>query len=1030
MKTNELLKATHRSTPKNRETVRGVVKSFTLALIGMLCLGAANAAKAVTWTAGEIVQAIQQAQASGQPFDRLLAQKVREELAKANFQIIDNQLVYSTTLPATRTDLSQTTTAAVQALQNYLLLNTSLGFNISLGKCEVLIPAGSLSAARSTDASVSARFSNTGTVIDLKTNPNQVILGLAVDAELNAQTGFGLEWCGIVIWPVSCQQWVQNPACPPCPPKLPCPPCPLPDVCLIPGLPEITRESWTDWASANVFGRLAAQMSLTLNHSLTVADNTITVGANATLAGKATHVPTVVLGPVDPDFRLINTPVGPIPHVNTAPLFQTLGTQVDGIMLLAKATGYDDDLINSLVVSKLVAKQQDRLNTIVAATFPIRVQLPTIADFSNLDPASQALVKWVLDYLRDNLGVVGEFVLDVVKQHWTEVLYYILTDNRAALGQLFAYQAVCPTLSQLRTSMPVRPLFSTATGVCAAIDPRAPGIGPYYADASCQTAIGFQTEDFNRFCREAFTPTPNPLLGNAAAWPSLGLETDPLSTAAYPSTKWSLSSAAQLSVGVESIRQNNVPYVKRVNYRQIGSCALEMRVFKKDINATDVTPLLWIHGGSWALRGGFLGLESLVSSYTEDNFVVFAPFYRLVGDKDGNQECRNAGWQDLTSDVEAALDWVKANAAAFGAVGVVKVAVIGQSAGGHLAGWLMTHRPNDVSRGMLVYPPTDVGDFLSRLQGFNGLSFPPLSDGANTPYNPRTAQDILETAFQLPKDGALAVNLNAPPPFVTENSYPGKVRLNVAGFPPAFILHGTRDSLLSYTQSQVLCEGYGGVVNLNWAATPDLRAVFPCGSQSQLHLFREADHAFEICLSSAVPSTCRAGSAASAALLGDSLGQGRHWLIPPPTVSISANPWSFASGGSATLTWSSTNATSCTASGAWSGAEPSSGTQSTGALTATSTFSLTCTGASGSATASAQVTVTACGSGSNAFGGTVWACNPNTFVTSSVTINPSGACVPNICSPGYSYVDSSGYMTLTCQSGAYWTCRRIHIPSD
>src|SRR5216683_8399091 len=119
MKTNGLLKATHRSTPKNRETVRGVVKSFTLALIGMLCLGAANAAKAVTWTAGEIVQAIQQAQASGQPFDRLLAQKVQEELARANFQIIDNQLVYSTTLPATRTDLSQAINDAQRKFEDF-----------------------------------------------------------------------------------------------------------------------------------------------------------------------------------------------------------------------------------------------------------------------------------------------------------------------------------------------------------------------------------------------------------------------------------------------------------------------------------------------------------------------------------------------------------------------------------------------------------------------------------------------------------------------------------------------------------------------------------------------------------------------------------------------------------------------------------------------------------------------------------------------------------------------------------------------
>jgi hypothetical protein len=77
------------------------------------------------------------------------------------------------------------------------------------------------------------------------------------------------------------------------------------------------------------------------------------------------------------------------------------------------------------------------------------------------------------------------------------------------------------------------------------------------------------------------------------------------------------------------------------------------------------------------------------------------------------------------------------------------------------------------------------------------------------------------------------------------------------------------------------------------------------------------------------------------------------------TVSLAANPTSVTGGGASTLTWSSTNATSCTASGAWSGTKATSGSQSTGALTASSDFILTCTGAGGSASASATVTVTA-----------------------------------------------------------------------
>jgi hypothetical protein len=82
-----------------------------------------------------------------------------------------------------------------------------------------------------------------------------------------------------------------------------------------------------------------------------------------------------------------------------------------------------------------------------------------------------------------------------------------------------------------------------------------------------------------------------------------------------------------------------------------------------------------------------------------------------------------------------------------------------------------------------------------------------------------------------------------------------------------------------------------------------------------------------------------------------------------PTVSLLANNMTVAtvaSGGAATLTWSSTNATYCTASGpsAWAGAKATTGDQSTGVLTSDSTFGLSCTGPGGtSPPASATVTI-------------------------------------------------------------------------
>ena len=90
---------------------------------------------------------------------------------------------------------------------------------------------------------------------------------------------------------------------------------------------------------------------------------------------------------------------------------------------------------------------------------------------------------------------------------------------------------------------------------------------------------------------------------------------------------------------------------------------------------------------------------------------------------------------------------------------------------------------------------------------------------------------------------------------------------------------------------------------------------------------------------------------------------------PAPTVALKAGAASISSGGSTTLTWSSTNASACTASGGWTGAEATSGTKSV-SPTAATTYTIDCTGSGGKAQASATVTVN--GSGTTAPAGTSW----------------------------------------------------------
>jgi hypothetical protein len=139
---------------------------------------------------------------------------------------------------------------------------------------------------------------------------------------------------------------------------------------------------------------------------------------------------------------------------------------------------------------------------------------------------------------------------------------------------------------------------------------------------------------------------------------------------------------------------------------------------------------------------------------------------------------------------------------------------------------------------------------------------------------------------------------------------------------------------------------------------------------------------------------------------------------PAPTVTLSASPSSVTAGQSATLTWNSTNASSCNASGAWNiQGLATSGSMSTGAINQTSTYSLMCSGDGGSASTSATVTVSSAGF--------------TTSLTQGMTITPPYTWTFN---PGVSSVkgyffadgkqlasaapDANGSYSFTIQSGS------------
>ena len=125
----------------------------------------------------------------------------------------------------------------------------------------------------------------------------------------------------------------------------------------------------------------------------------------------------------------------------------------------------------------------------------------------------------------------------------------------------------------------------------------------------------------------------------------------------------------------------------------------------------------------------------------------------------------------------------------------------------------------------------------------------------------------------------------------------------------------------------------------------------------------------------------------------------------PPVISISAQPGTITAGSSATLTWASTDATSCTASGGWSGTRPTSGSASTGPLSSPgTTFMLTCSGPGGSS--SGQVTVYVSGPNNPPVADA--GADQSTLAGATVTLSGARSSDPGGSIAGYAWAQQSG----------------------
>lgn len=398
--------------------------------------------------------------------------------------------------------------------------------------------------------------------------------------------------------------------------------------------------------------------------------------------------------------------------------------------------------------------------------------------------------------------------------------------------------------------------------------------GIYFADSSCKNPVNFHKADFDDFCKEVITQPPYNNLGNPAQAPAYAGD-------------WTLWPSAKLPGTVIWSRNLTQPFMTRRTFQRVpvrdrktimvngqpqeivtlrgnGTCELEMRIYRKDLAATNLTPVIAIHGGKWRYRGlGFTGMEGELSAFTDGGFVVFAPFYRLVTESNGNIECNGASFEDMVADTSAMLDWVKAHANEFGASPDEKPRLIGGSAGAHLATWLLTQRPTEVGRALLMYPPIDFRDYIeqARVTGVKAKGY----DGIETLLN---------------------VNFDTVPlddPRIMANTFTRPIAANPQQYPPLMIMHGISDTLVPARQAVRLCNALSGNPDSGPArldggnpAAGSYMQRYQCDQRdSRLYLFAEAEHGLDACMPKLA---CPAGSKKSQKAIRDSIKDAVVWL--------------------------------------------------------------------------------------------------------------------------------------------------------
>ena len=385
-------------------------------------------------------------------------------------------------------------------------------------------------------------------------------------------------------------------------------------------------------------------------------------------------------------------------------------------------------------------------------------------------------------------------------------------------------------------SLPRASLFRASGGTCEDIPVAELDVMPsaeLFADDACTRTVPFRGTSFSEFCGSQLlgNERTRDFVGHPEAW------IDARPDASRIETPWTL--ARETTLRVAALDQTDLPrpYVQRLEYRRVGECSLGMRVYVPRLGAADLKPAMVLHGGGWRFRGpaAVAGIGTIAPQLTSRGFAVFAPFHRLTGSSDGPEGCQDTGGMDIVEDVEAALDWVLAHGAEFGVdESAAKVAVVGQSSGGHLASWLAVHRSDQVSRALLLYPLSDVPFLIDQLAS-GGLFESRFDRG-----------ESLLVAFMNEEGAAAAADLAPDSEFAQRNSFVQQIAGDPGSFPDFDIIHGGADANVPVELSVRLCRAKDPAIAPSDEAWPGGDADLACGAGSRATIVAGASHVLDL----------------------------------------------------------------------------------------------------------------------------------------------------------------------------------------